>query len=175
MAAGYHRKSDRLPAIRVLDGSNVDTPASAALNAGRAARSRIAMAQDNESSSSSSAVHGRAPPPRVALPERGVVIGLRWSGVEGAGNQILAAKIQCDPERPKLTRVWRPFARGWIGRQARRQSCGTWGFSNSSSPTSALGRPGSTWPSSSSRSIRPGCRHPARMSASSAVRPERAG
>ncbi len=67
------------------------------------------MAQEHEPSGSSSAVHGRAPPPRVALPERGVVIGLRWSGLEGAGNQILAAKIECDPERPRLSRVWRPF------------------------------------------------------------------
>jgi hypothetical protein len=45
----------------------------------------------------------------VALPERGVVLGLRWSGVEGAGNQILAAKIECSPERAKLVRLWRPF------------------------------------------------------------------
>ena len=35
--------------------------------------------------SPSSAVHGRAPPPRVALADRGVAIGLRWSGIEGAG------------------------------------------------------------------------------------------
>ncbi|HET7826900.1 MAG TPA: DUF429 domain-containing protein, partial [Anaeromyxobacter sp.] len=58
----------------------------------------------------SSAAHGRAPPPKVALPSRGVVIGMRWSGIEGAGNQILAAKIECEPERARLTRVWRPFA-----------------------------------------------------------------
>jgi hypothetical protein len=60
--------------------------------------------------STSSAVHGRAPPPRIALPERGVVIGLRWSGIEGAGNQILAAKVECAPERALLVRLWRPFA-----------------------------------------------------------------
>jgi hypothetical protein len=59
---------------------------------------------------SSGAVHGRAPPPRVVLPERGVAIGLRWSGIEGAGNQILAAKLECDPERARLVRLWRPFA-----------------------------------------------------------------
>ncbi len=53
------------------------------------------MATENEVTSASSAVHGRAPPPRVALAERGVVFGLRWSGIEGAGNQILAAKIEC--------------------------------------------------------------------------------
>jgi hypothetical protein len=67
----------------------------------------------------------------VALPDRGVVIGLRWSGVEGAGNQILAAKIECEPERARLTRLWRPFSdapgrrdilRGfstWLGEEAR--------------------------------------------------------
>lgn len=55
-------------------------------------------------------MHGRAPPPRVALPQRGVSIGLRWSGIEGAGNQILAAKVECEHERARLVRVWRPFA-----------------------------------------------------------------
>jgi hypothetical protein len=59
---------------------------------------------------SSAAVYGRAPPPKLALPQRGVVVGLRWSGVEGAGNQILAAKIECAPERARLSRIWRPFS-----------------------------------------------------------------
>jgi hypothetical protein len=67
------------------------------------------MSEREREGSTSSAVHGRAPPPRVALPERGVVIGLRWSGIEGAGNQILAAKLECDPERARLVRLWRPF------------------------------------------------------------------
>ncbi len=58
----------------------------------------------------SSAVYGRSPPPRVALPKRGVVVGFRWSGIEGAGNQILAAKIECGHERARLVRLWRPFA-----------------------------------------------------------------
>jgi hypothetical protein len=58
----------------------------------------------------SSAVHGRAPPPRVALAERGVVIGVRWSGIEGAGNQIVAAKLECGPDRARLARLWRPFS-----------------------------------------------------------------
>ena len=35
---------------------------------------------------------------------------MRWSGVEGAGNQILAAKIECGPDRAKLGRIWRPFS-----------------------------------------------------------------
>jgi hypothetical protein len=64
----------------------------------------------SEREPTSSAVHGRAPPPRVTLPERGVAIGLRWSGIEGAGNQILAAKLECGPERARLVRLWRPFA-----------------------------------------------------------------
>jgi len=67
------------------------------------------MASDQESSGSPSAVFGRAPPPRVALPTRGVAIGLAWSGVEGAGNRIVAARIECGPERARLTKVWRPF------------------------------------------------------------------
>ncbi|BDG04042.1 DUF429 domain-containing protein [Anaeromyxobacter oryzae] len=67
------------------------------------------MATENEAGASASAVYGRAAPPRVVLPDRGVVIGLRWSGVEGAGNQILAAKLECEKERARLTRIWRPF------------------------------------------------------------------
>jgi hypothetical protein len=67
------------------------------------------MAYENDTGSPSSAAYGRAGPPKVALPERGIVLGLRWSGVEGAGNQILAAKIECEPERARLTRLWRPF------------------------------------------------------------------
>jgi hypothetical protein len=65
---------------------------------------------EREAGVSSSAVHGRAPPPRVVLAERGVAIGLRWSGIEGAGNQILAAKVECGPERARLVRLWRPFS-----------------------------------------------------------------
>ncbi len=80
---------------------------------------------------SSAAVYGRAPPPKLALPTQGVVVGLRWSGVEGAGNQILAAKIECEPERARLSRIWRPFSdapgrrdvaarfAGWLSEEAR--------------------------------------------------------
>jgi hypothetical protein len=60
--------------------------------------------------STSGAVYGRAPPPKVALSARGVVVGLRWSGVEGAGNQILAAKLECAEDRARLVRLWRPFS-----------------------------------------------------------------
>ncbi|GAO03039.1 DUF429 domain-containing protein [Anaeromyxobacter sp. PSR-1] len=67
------------------------------------------MPNENEPSTAAGAVYGRASPPKIGLPERGVVIGLRWSGIEGAGNQILAAKIECEPERARLTRLWRPF------------------------------------------------------------------
>jgi hypothetical protein len=65
---------------------------------------------EREGSTSASALHGRSPPPRVALSGHGVAIGLRWSGVEGAGNQILAAKLDCGPARARLVRLWRPFA-----------------------------------------------------------------
>jgi hypothetical protein len=88
------------------------------------------MAQ-SEGSTSSAAAYGRAPPPKVALPQGGIALGLRFSGVEGAGNQILAAKIECDPERARLTRLWRPFSdapgrrdvaarfAGWLAEEAR--------------------------------------------------------
>ncbi len=64
---------------------------------------------DNEVGTSSAA-YGRAPPPKVALPAGGVAVGLRWSGIEGAGNQILAAKIECREDRARLVRIWRPFS-----------------------------------------------------------------
>src|SRR4051794_35735854 len=64
---------------------------------------------EREASTPTSAVHGRASAPRVTLAGRGVSIGLRWSGVEGAGNQILAAKLDCGPERARVVRLWRPF------------------------------------------------------------------
>jgi hypothetical protein len=67
------------------------------------------MASDQETTSSASAVYGREPPPHVALPSRGVAIGLSWSGVEGAGNKIVAARVECGPDRARLTKVWRPF------------------------------------------------------------------
>ncbi len=67
------------------------------------------MASEQESSGSASAVFGRSPPPVVAMPKRGVAIGLSWSGVEGAGNRIVAARLECGPERARLTKVWRPF------------------------------------------------------------------
>src|SRR5690349_15042042 len=56
-----------------------------------------------------SAVWGRAPAPKVALAQRGIVLGVAWSGIEGAGNQIVAAKVECAKARPKLVQVWRPF------------------------------------------------------------------
>jgi hypothetical protein len=80
---------------------------------------------ERESGSSTSALHGRAPPPKVALPTRGVVIGIRWSGVEGAGNQILAAKLECSPERARLVRLWRPFTDA-PGRRDIVGQVGTW-------------------------------------------------
>jgi hypothetical protein len=68
------------------------------------------MANDQEGSGSASSVFGREGPPRVAMPQRGTAIGLCWSGAEGAGNLIVAAKVECEPERARLTRVWRPFS-----------------------------------------------------------------
>ena len=83
------------------------------------------MASEQETTASSSAVFGRAPAPRVALPSRGTAIGLCWSGVEGAGNQIVAAKIALEPERARLTKVWRPFT-DTPGRRDVRGRFGPW-------------------------------------------------
>ena len=67
------------------------------------------MASESEGSGSSAAVWGRSSAPKVALPQRGVAVGISWSGIEGAGNQIVAAKIECSKGKPKLAQVWRPF------------------------------------------------------------------
>jgi len=67
------------------------------------------MASESEGTGVGSAVWGRSPPPKVALPQRGTVIGMSWSGIEGAGNQIVAVKIECSKGKPKLAQVWRPF------------------------------------------------------------------
>jgi hypothetical protein len=83
------------------------------------------MASEIEGSGSSSAVWGRAPAPKIALPQRGVIVGLAWSGVEGAGNQIVAAKIECSKAKPKLTQVWRPFQDA-PGRRDVREQFPTW-------------------------------------------------
>jgi hypothetical protein len=69
------------------------------------------------------AAPGRCPAPRVKMPERGTFVGVAWSAAQGAGNQIVAARIQCEPERARLSRLWRPFQesptrRGVIERMA---------------------------------------------------------
>jgi hypothetical protein len=38
-----------------------------------------------------------------------MVVGLAWSGIEGAGNQIVAARVELARGRAKLSQVWRPF------------------------------------------------------------------
>jgi hypothetical protein len=68
------------------------------------------VADEREQGGAASAVFGRAQPPRLALPTRGTFVGLAWSGVEGAGNKIVAASLECDRERVRLARLWRPFA-----------------------------------------------------------------
>ncbi len=66
------------------------------------------MAIETDGSGSSSAMWGKAPLPKVALPQRGGIVGLAWSGIEGAGSQIVAAKVECG-KRARLVQVWRPF------------------------------------------------------------------
>ena len=83
------------------------------------------MASENDATGTGSAVWGRAPAPKVTLAQRGVALGLAWSGIEGAGNQIVAAKIEGTKARPKLVQVWRPF-RDAPGRRDVRESFPTW-------------------------------------------------
>jgi hypothetical protein len=83
------------------------------------------MSSESEGNAGGSAPWGRSPPPKVALPQRGIVIGMSWSGIEGAGNQIVAAKIECSRGKPKLAQVWRPFQDA-PGRRDVREQFPTW-------------------------------------------------
>jgi hypothetical protein len=83
------------------------------------------------SESERAAVPGRCPPPRVKMPERGTFVGVAWSAAQGAGNQIVAARLHCEPERVRLARLWRPFQQaptrrnviermaGWLAEETR--------------------------------------------------------
>src|SRR5512137_2784947 len=55
------------------------------------------------------AAPGRCPPPRVKLPGRGTFLGVAWSAAQGAGAQIVAARIACEPDRARLVSLSRPF------------------------------------------------------------------
>jgi hypothetical protein len=79
---------------------------------------------ENEGSGSS-AVYGRSPAPKIAMPQRGVVVGLAWSGLEGAGNQIVAARVELARGKAKLSKVWRPFQDA-PGRRDVRDAFPTW-------------------------------------------------
>ncbi len=82
------------------------------------------MASDQEAGTAS-AVFGRSPPPHVALPPRGVFVGLCWSGVAGAGDRIVAAQVECEPDRARLRKLWRPFTDA-PGRRDVRARFGAW-------------------------------------------------
>ncbi len=69
----------------------------------------MAPVQESEVAAPSSSAHGRCPPPKVKLPPRGVFIGFSWSGADDAGARIVAAEVECEPERARLAKVWRPF------------------------------------------------------------------
>ncbi|MBI5069485.1 MAG: DUF429 domain-containing protein [Deltaproteobacteria bacterium] len=71
------------------------------------------------------AVFGRSAPARITLPQRGVVLGVAWSGVEGAGNHIAAAKLELARERPRIVQAWRPFQEA-VGRKAVRERFPAW-------------------------------------------------
>jgi hypothetical protein len=55
------------------------------------------------------ATPGRCPTPKVNMPGRGTFVGVAWSAAVGAGNQIVAAGLECSPDRVRLERLWRPF------------------------------------------------------------------
>jgi hypothetical protein len=59
------------------------------------------------------------------MPQRGVVIGVSWNGSEGAGNRILATKIECSKERIRLVNIWRPFQEA-VGRRDVREAFPAW-------------------------------------------------
>ncbi len=77
------------------------------------------------------AAPGRCPAPKVKMPERGTFVGVAWNAAQGAGNQIVAARLQCEPERVRLARLWRPFQQaptrrnviermaGWLAEETR--------------------------------------------------------
>lgn len=71
------------------------------------------------------AVYGRSTPASIDLPQRGVVLGVAWSGVEGAGTHIAAAKLELSRERPRLVQVWRPFQEA-VGRKLVRERFPAW-------------------------------------------------
>ncbi|HET8723771.1 MAG TPA: DUF429 domain-containing protein [Anaeromyxobacteraceae bacterium] len=52
---------------------------------------------------------GRCPPPKVKMPEKGNFLGVAWTGAQGAGSQIVAARLACEPDRVRLVRLWKPF------------------------------------------------------------------
>ena len=66
-------------------------------------------AQEGEGSAPVASTFGRAPAPRVSLPVRGTFLGISWSGAEDAGSRVVAAEVECAPERIRLAKVWRPF------------------------------------------------------------------
>jgi hypothetical protein len=43
------------------------------------------------------------------MPGRGTFVGVAWSAAMGAGGQIVAAQLECEPDRVRLARLWRPF------------------------------------------------------------------
>ena len=63
-----------------------------------------------------STTHGRRPPPRVKMPERGTFLGVAWGAAQGPGQAVTAAEVECEPERVRLVRLWRPF----VGAASRR-------------------------------------------------------
>jgi hypothetical protein len=43
------------------------------------------------------------------MPDRGTALGVAWSGAQGPGSHIVAARVACEPDRARLVRVFRPF------------------------------------------------------------------
>ncbi len=91
----------------------------------------MAQGPELDPAGGASTTFGRCHPPKVNLPSRGTFVGVAWSGVQGAGGQIIAAVVACEPERARLTKLLRPFQEavgrrdvlerfaGWIAEESR--------------------------------------------------------
>jgi len=69
----------------------------------------MAPSHESDGVAPPSSAYGRCHPPKVKLPQRGIFLGFAWSGADDAGHRIVAAQVECEAERARLAKVWRPF------------------------------------------------------------------
>jgi hypothetical protein len=85
----------------------------------------MAQAPELDPVGGTSTTFGRCASPKVNMPGRGTFVGVAWSGAQGAGGQITAAVVSCEPERALLTKVSRPFQDA-VGRRDVMDRFATW-------------------------------------------------